>query len=281
MYLRPDDGDAFRQALRVVRQRADVPVAFGGQVADRSVRLSEFAGVRTAALKGLRVRAEAGLGGQVLASRRPGAVHDYRSAVTISHDYDAPVLAEGIYSVVAAPVTVRGSVRGVIYGAARGAFPLGDRVIDTVVDATRNLAGELAIRDEVDRRLQLLDVVEADRAVPRDSMAIEEVRELHAEFRAIAQGLDDAALRDRLHRACERLAHLTTARDTVDAPALTPRELDVLSQIALGCSNAEAARRLSLRPETVKAYLRSAMRKLDVHTRHEAVVTARRRGVLP
>ncbi len=62
---------------------------------------------------------------------------------------------------------------------------------------------------------------------------------------------------------------------------LSPRELDVVAQVSLGCSNAEAAVRLSLRPETVKAYLRSAMRKLDAHTRFEAVVHARRLGLLP
>ena len=46
-----------------------------------------------------------------------------------------------------------------------------------------------------------------------------------------------------------------------------PRELDVLAQVTLGCGNAEIARRLSLRPETVKAYLRSATGKLEVHNR--------------
>ncbi|RFU42340.1 DNA-binding response regulator, partial [Actinomadura logoneensis] len=64
-------------------------------------------------------------------------------------------------------------------------------------------------------------------------------------------------------------------------PRLSPRELDVLAQVALGCTNAEAAARLGLLPETVKSYLRSAMRKLDSHTRTEAVSTARRQGLLP
>ncbi|MFC6932444.1 response regulator transcription factor [Actinomadura yumaensis] len=49
----------------------------------------------------------------------------------------------------------------------------------------------------------------------------------------------------------------------------------------MGCTNAEAAQRLGLLPETVKSYLRSAMRKLDSHTRLEAVSTARRAGLLP
>jgi len=64
-------------------------------------------------------------------------------------------------------------------------------------------------------------------------------------------------------------------------PALAPRELDVLAQVALGCTNSETAQRLSLRPETVKSYLRSAMTKLGARTRHEAVVRARRLGFLP
>ncbi|MFD0520685.1 response regulator transcription factor [Paractinoplanes durhamensis] len=51
--------------------------------------------------------------------------------------------------------------------------------------------------------------------------------------------------------------------------------------VAVGCGNAEAARRLGLLPETVKSYLRNAMRKLGTHGRMETVVTARRLGFLP
>ncbi|OEV28118.1 LuxR family transcriptional regulator, partial [Streptomyces nanshensis] len=66
-----------------------------------------------------------------------------------------------------------------------------------------------------------------------------------------------------------------------DRPRLSPRELDVLSYVALGCTNAEAAQYLGLEAETVKAYLRSATRKLGVHSRHHAVAAARRHGLLP
>jgi len=59
---------------------------------------------------------------------------------------------------------------------------------------------------------------------------------------------------------------------SVPGPPLAPRERDVLAQVALGCSNAEAGRKLSLLPETVKSYLRSALRKLGASTRFEAVV---------
>lgn len=62
---------------------------------------------------------------------------------------------------------------------------------------------------------------------------------------------------------------------------LTPREVDVLVCVAGGATNAAVAGRLGVRPETVKGYLRSAMRKLGAHTRLEAVVAARRQGLLP
>jgi DNA-binding NarL/FixJ family response regulator len=57
--------------------------------------------------------------------------------------------------------------------------------------------------------------------------------------------------------------------------------VDVLACVAAGATNGVAAERLGLRPETVKGYLRSAMRKLGAHTRWEAVVAARRVGLLP
>ncbi|MFI9550435.1 response regulator transcription factor [Nonomuraea endophytica] len=55
----------------------------------------------------------------------------------------------------------------------------------------------------------------------------------------------------------------------------------MLSLVAVGCGNAEAGERLGLRPETVKSYLRGAMRKLGTHSRMETVVAARRAGLLP
>ncbi len=76
---------------------------------------------------------------------------------------------------------------------------------------------------------------------------------------------------------------LSTAGDTLPGtvPALSARERDVLACVALGWTNAEVASDLELTTETVKSYLRSAMRKLRAHSRLEAVVTARRYGLMP
>jgi DNA-binding CsgD family transcriptional regulator len=84
-------------------------------------------------------------------------------------------------------------------------------------------------------------------------------------------------MRDKLKALADRLA----GDDDEDGPSLTSRELDVLAQVAMGCTNAEAARRLSLKPETVKSYLRSAAVKLGTRSRLEAVSKARRARLLP
>ncbi|MFC5182784.1 response regulator transcription factor [Actinomadura harenae] len=110
----------------------------------------------------------------------------------------------------------------------------------------------------------------------------EEVRAVRAELLELAERVADDEVRDRLRAASRRLAAAgATPPGRAHRPRLSPRELDVLAQVALGCTNAEAAARLGLLPETVKSYLRSAMRKLDSHTRTAAVTTARHQGLLP
>ncbi|WAL74662.1 LuxR C-terminal-related transcriptional regulator [Kitasatospora sp. YST-16] len=281
--MRPDDSDAFRQALRTAREGSGAPVVFGGPVQNGVLHLTQHIGLRTAGLRGLSVPAGTGLGGHVVVARRPVAVADYGAADSITHDYDTPVLAERLCSVVAVPVVVAGSVRGVLYGAVRERTPLGERAAGAVVRASRQLARELALRDEVDHRLRLQRALETGSGPAPGRGRDEEVRALHAELRLIAQAVGDDALRGRVLDAARRLAGLDAPRaaESNPHPPLAPREVDVLAQVALGCSNAETAARLSLSPETVKAYLRSAMRKLDARTRFEAVVTARRQGMLP
>jgi DNA-binding CsgD family transcriptional regulator len=104
------------------------------------------------------------------------------------------------------------------------------------------------------------------------------VREAHAALRALAPRITDPELRAELLGAC---ALLTAGTDPSARVRLAPREVDVLACVAAGVTNAVAAERLGVTPETVKGYLRSAMRKLRARTRGEAVVAARRAGWLP
>ena len=142
--LRPRDADALRAEMRHVASVAGVPVMFGGEVHDDTLLLTEFLGTRTAGLRGLAVRPSAGLGGATVVARRPMSVADYRRASTITHDYDAPVLGEGIRSILAVPVVVGGQARAVLYGAYRSAAPVGDRTADVMVASARRLSHELS-----------------------------------------------------------------------------------------------------------------------------------------
>ncbi|WP_405867905.1 MULTISPECIES: response regulator transcription factor [unclassified Streptomyces] len=266
-----------RNALVRLRRTTGLPVAFGGLVEPgrQHVRISELSGTATPALSGLPVTSGNGLGGRAVALARPCAVTDYSSARQISHEYDIPVATEGLRSILAVPVVVRRRVRGVLYGALRTARPLGDRTLDAAMEAARDVEQSLAVGDEAQ------SLVAAARAEPaRDpstGAAWEQVREAHAALRALAPRIADPALRTELLGVCGLLTPNTRA----DGIGLAPRELDVLACVAAGATNAVAAERLGVRAETVKGYLRSAMRKLGAHTRGEAVVAARRAGLLP
>lgn len=280
--LRPRDGDALRAELRHTAALTAVPVLFGGEVHEGSLHLTEFLGTRTNGLKGLVVPSASGLGGRVVHQRRPAAVPDYGNDRSITHHYDRPVLGEGLRSVLAVPVMVDGASRAVLYAAVRESTAIGDRTAEALIQAGRRLAAEITVRDEVDRRLRMLGVQDAGAPAVEGAVA-EGIRDAHADLRGIAQSVPEGPLRNRLRAVAEKLVALAGDReqDGPDAIALSPRELDVLAHIALGCTNNEVAHRLSLRPETVKSYLRAAMGKLDAHSRHEAVVTARRLGLLP
>jgi DNA-binding CsgD family transcriptional regulator len=267
-----------------------------------SVRIGELSGAVTGALRGLAIATGNGLGGKALALSRPCAVTDYPVSRHISHEYDAAVAAEGLLSVLAVPVVVRRRVRGVLYGALRTAQPLGDRTLGEAVAAARDVEQALVVRDEARALLAAVAGAGAAGSVARGvagavagaggpgagsgagaavgSAAWEEVREAHGALRALAPRVVDPALRDELLAVCGRLAS-ATAPPRVRDVGLTPREVDVLACVATGATNAATAERLGLRPETVKGYLRSAMRKLGAHTRLEAVVAARRTGLLP
>ncbi|MGK5549108.1 helix-turn-helix transcriptional regulator [Streptomyces sp. URMC 127] len=276
----PDGTAEVRAALMRMRRGAGLPVAFGGLLTSpRQFRISDMTGTTTPVLRGLAIRTGSGLGGKAAALTRPLSVTDYQASHVITHEYDAAVAAEGLRSVLAVPVVVRGRVRGVLYGALRRPLTLGDRSLTAAVDAARELEQALAVQDEIQRLLSV-----AHQPTTADPAMWEEVREAHFELRALAQRVTDPLLRQELLAACGRLAAASAdpaARRTGPQVGLSPREVDVLACVASGATNSAAAERLGLRPETVKSYLRSSMRKLGVHTRLAAVVAARRAGLLP
>lgn len=274
-------GNVLETALERVRRVSGLPVAFGGLVSadGRSLRLTDFAGTTTLALHGLVVTAGNGLGGRVVTTARPGRVEDYAADPRISHEYDAPVTAEGLRAIAAVPVAMGGSVLAVLYAGTREPLAVGARALDAMGQVALRFGTELTVRREVERRLAGLETAAARSRRETAAAEWEDVRLAHADLRTLAAETADPALRARLERISSRLAG--SRPPPAGVAALSPRELDVLAMVAVGCGNAEAGRRLGLLPETVKSYLRNAMRKLGTHGRVETVVAARRLGFLP
>lgn len=270
--------------LAQLQRMTGLPTVFGGaalpggqQPAERLV-ISVLRGNLTDSLSGLSVPVGTGLGGKAIARGEPIVVNDYANARGITHDYDQQVVDhERITSVFAVPILAQGQVLGVFYGAVRERLPIGDVALRRAV----------AIAYKIERDLR--DLLQAPPPQPPpparhpDPPRLDARRANHteilSELRSIAGEIADPALRERLDRVRYSLSS-TPGRSQRPALRLAPREVDTLQLVAVGASNAEIAERLGLSAETVKAYLRSAMRKLEVRNRTEAVYAAQQVGVL-
>lgn len=276
------DTELIARAVRELARRTRFPVAFGGLLDDGVVHVTTIVGNRTRSLDGLRVRPERGLGGRAMMELRPRMTSDYGSSQQITHDYDVFVLGEGLRTLLAVPIVVAGRSRGVLYAGAWNHEQIGGITTAPAMQVAQSVADELRIREEVERRLR----AGAPAAATLHAGQQEQLRETFADLRSIAASIDDDELRARLARVEDRLLSLSGERaqtTTGSSPVvrLSPRETDVLSCAALGATNAEIATQLGLREGTVKAYLGTAMSKLDASTRHSAVARARRAGLLP
>ena len=257
------------------------PVAFGGLESGGAITIASMIGTRTRSLHGLRILPERGLGGRAMVESRPRMTPDYGASRHITHDYDGAVLGEGITALLAVPIVVAGRTRGVLYGGSHREGPSGDVFAQPAVAIADALGQELRIRDEVRRRIAALAP-----PAPLPGLAPaqrEALRESYAELRSIASAIGDADIRHRLESIESRLATLSgsDAATALTDVRLSPRETDVLACAALGYTNIQVAQSLGLKESTVKAYLGSAMEKLDAATRHAAVAKARRAGILP
>lgn len=276
--FRPSDRELIKATLRDLGTQSPGEVLFGGMVDRSQLNISEMFGSRTRNIVGIQVPLGAGLGGWAMRRERPVGVLDYFAAPEITHEFDQVVRVEGLWSMLAIPVLVDGVPRAVIYAATRDQVQFGDRVSQAYMIKAKGVAEELKIRDEVDRRLGILRV--AERAPEADARDLKDtLRVAHAELIALAQANPDSEIAASVRAVAASL--VDRSPNAEKAPHLSPRELDVLSQVALGCSYPEVARRLSLRPGTVKSYMRTVLGKLDCCNRVEAVVAARRWRLLP
>jgi len=269
--------------LHKLMQVTGAEVVFGGLAphAEEPVVLDTLVGARSDGLRNLQLTAGFGLGGKVMQIGRPLHVRDYPSARGITHHYDQPVRAEQLRAILAVPIRSVTGVHGVIYAGMRRPTHIGDRMLDRAVAVARGIQFDICVEAEVQRRVTRWVVDE-----PGRSGVGQRLRDVHAELALIrngAAGRTRQLIEDLMHRLSD-----TSSPTTVPAlPArargarLSARELDVITQAAAGHRNAQIGELLGLSEGTVKAYLFSASRKLGAKNRIEAVIAARRLGLIP
>jgi ATP/maltotriose-dependent transcriptional regulator MalT len=88
----------------------------------------------------------------------------------------------------------------------------------------------------------------------------------------------------RLLSLSEKEQRLQVLSSSLAEPALieplSGRELEVLSYLGAGCSNQEIAAKLGIAPSTVKSHLKAIYGKLGVESRTQALIQARKRGLV-
>lgn len=129
-------------------------------------------------------------------------------------------------------------------------------------------ADTVNIQDGTCYLLVLMDITERKRTELELVSAIEEV-------------MKDASWFSRT--LIEKLANVKNVNSpqlpSVSFTELTARERDVLGLICEGLADKEIAARLKLSPNTVRNHVSTVYSKLDVHSRSEAIVWARERGL--
>jgi len=272
-----DADDAIRASLTALKTATGIPVAmYGTLLADNRLQITQWIGLRTPALQNLVIDQNQGVGGRVVSTRRAVGVSDYTRANVISHEHDRAIQDEGLHSVVAVPVIVQREIRGVLYVGVHSPVRLGDKVIEEVTMTARTLEQDLAVNSALRRVEGGKGATKAGRVM--NGAEWEQIRATHSKLRMLANRVEDEPIRKELEQLCDQMVSPVRVKQSTK---LSARELDVLSCVALGHTNVEAAEEMGIGAETVKSYLRSVMRKLGAHTRYEAVNAARRIGALP
>ena len=146
---------------------------------------------------------------------------------------------------------------------------LGPEVVAGVEHAAAILSDGVAVRGDLSA-VSLGTEGDNHRArLPRDASA----GQIDAALRAVAVGLS-VSVADAPARRFEAL------REPDEPALLTPRELEVLRDVADGLTNKEIAGHLGISLHTVKFHVESLMRKLVVSSRAEAVSKSMRLRLL-
>lgn len=131
--LQPRPEDVLADAVATARRLTGADSAFGA-VARRSgaFAMTLRDGLADPRWARIAVREGRGLGGRVLAERRPCVAEDYLHDATITGDYRTVVRAEGLRGIACVPVTGPDGTAALLYAGERAGGAPGDRLVDAL-----------------------------------------------------------------------------------------------------------------------------------------------------
>ena len=136
----------------------------------------------------------------------------------------------------------------------------------------------IAIRSEFpDARIIVLTTFEGDTGVQRALKAGARgylLKSMHA------QQMLDMIRQVHGGKKCVPLEIAAEIAEHLGEEPLSPRETEVLQQVATGQRNRDIAAKLFIAEETVKAHMKHIMDKLGAHDRTQSVAIAARRGII-
>lgn len=224
---------ALRVATSEVVDHLGAEMSFAAQrEGPRSAVIRSLHGARGRSLADLEVPLGRGLGGYVLELAGPTWVPEYATASRISHEFDAPVGAEGLVGVLAVPLLLGQEVLGVVYAGFRQRHEFGDRMVDDMLRLGRRTAMSMHVADRASSRTTAAVNAERQRVAAElhDTLGAmlfaigAQVRDLRGQYGGGAGGGD--ALVDRLRAIEDQLSEAGAAlRESLSGLHAAPSEL--------------------------------------------------------
>ena len=293
---------AFHAVAATVPESTGAEMAFiGVPDGDDKIVLAHSVRAVTQALDHVVIPAGWGLGGKVLATRRPHWVGDYCTATSISHidRVDSSVSAEGLHGILAVPIMHHDRFLGVLYAGHRSVTSFGSRTIDAMLGAAGQAATAIVVAEQARHNTEVAVHEE------RRRLALELHESVGAMLFAIGAGVRGLerepglapSLQSRLS-AIEQQASEAAATLRLSLQALNSPPLEVALAVALRSDCRSFHERTGvparlvvlsdvppLGPSTSRALadsVREALLNVEKHARAESVVvtlSAQREGV--
>lgn len=233
-----DRGAAIRQAVEAVPEKLNVTFGFAALVIDEHDTLQIYATSGAWNMADIAIPAGQGLGGRVATLRRPVVVDDYGTSAEITHDFDEPILSEGIRALAAAPIQHGRQFLGVLYAAARSPGAIGSRQVQALARLARQVGMALVVAD---RAREMADsAVHEDRRrmahALHDSLGAS-LFSIGAALRSLRGELNDSPpIAARLAEIEEETARVAaTVRRTLFALDEAPREMALSVALQADC----------------------------------------------